>query len=71
MKTILTPPLPMRLRLHQPSENQYEYVIGIMFEPNDENGEVYFTYICTNGNVYTEFDYTPECYLDDIWQDWQ
>lgn len=71
MKTILTPPLPMRLRLHPPFENRYEYVIGIMFEPDDKNGEVYFTYICTNGNVYNEFDYTPECYIDDVWQDWE
>jgi len=71
MKTILTPPLPMRLRMHFGSKNEYEYVIGIMFEPNDENGEVYFTYICTNGNVYNEFNYTPECFIDEIWQDWQ
>jgi hypothetical protein len=74
MKTILTPPLPMRLRLHPPhkDENQFEYVIGMMFEPQDDDHvEVYFSYICTNGNVYNDFDYTPECFIDGMWTDWE
>jgi len=71
MKTILTPPLPMRLRMHHIIENKYEYVIGMMFEPlDDDHGEVYFSYICTNGVVYNDYDYTPECFMDGDWQDW-
>ena len=72
MRIIIAPPLPMRLRMHPPSENEYEYVIGLLFETNEgTDKEIEFGYICTNGNEYNDFDYTPECFLDDVWQDWE
>ena len=76
MKTILTPTLPLRLRLHEVYRTEftedYSYVIGIMFEPEDDDHEsVFFSYICTNGNVCNDGCYTPECFIDGMWTDWE
>ena len=71
MKTILTPPLPMRLKIGHSYDKEFEYVIGMSFELSDNDDEVNISYICTNAVVYNDFDYTPQCFIDGDWHDWE
>jgi len=79
MKTILTPPLPMRLKFIEFADDVYSYVIGLQFVHNDgdDNDETQFAYICTDGMVYDDPDndryanIRAQVFLDGDWQDWE
>ena len=79
MKTILTPPLPMRLKFIEFADDIYSYVIGLQFTLNDgdNDDETEFGYICTDGNVYDDFNgdrdksIRPQCFINGDWQDWE
>ena len=79
MKTILTPPLPMRLKFIEFADDVYSYVIGLQFINNngDNDHETEFGYICTDGNVYDDShndrykSIKPQCFINGDWQDWE
>ena len=79
MKTILTPPLPMRLKFIEFADDIYSYVIGLQFIHNDgdNDDETQFHYICTDGTVYDDLDgdryksVRPQVFMDGDWCDWE
>jgi len=79
MKTILTPPLPMRLKFIELADDIYSYVIGLQFihDDGDNDDETQFGYICTDGNVYDDVNgdrsisIRPQVFMDGDWCDWE
>lgn len=75
MKTIMSPVVPMRLRLNE-HPARYVYVISIIVDLKDDDDtsdcdDKWFGYLCTDGGIHDDWDYTPQVCINGMWEEYE